>query len=280
MTAEAAADPPVRPGCEARIVWHGAAEGRPKAKTDLSVVYIHGFSASPEETRPVPDRVAEALGANLYFARLTGHGQGGAAMGRATLAAWQTDVKNALQIGRGIGRKVLVMGCSTGSTVATLAALDAVDLAGVIHMAPNFAMASRLTQWLIDAPGVGRWGPWIMGAERVIEPINDAHTQYWATRYPTNAVIPLAEAVRAVRKANLGRITVPALFLYCEEDKIVSPAAIRAVAARWGGKTAEHVVTMGPGDDANGHVIAGDVFSPGQTDGVVQVMLDWAERAL
>jgi len=65
--------PDIVPGTEKRIIWHG----KPHQKTPVSIVYLHGFSASSEEIRPVPDQVAQSLGANLYFARLTGHGRSG-----------------------------------------------------------------------------------------------------------------------------------------------------------------------------------------------------------
>ena len=44
----------ILPGLEKQIVW----AGDPGAKTPLTVVYFHGFSASANEIRPVPDRVA------------------------------------------------------------------------------------------------------------------------------------------------------------------------------------------------------------------------------
>lgn len=273
---EAAASPTVRPGCEARIVWDGASA----TQTDIALVYVHGFSASPEELRPVPDLLAKALGANIYFARLTGHGQGGAAMATATYDAWRRDVDHALEVGRALGRRTLLMGCSTGCTLNTLAAASGAELAGVIHMSPNYAMASKLVQWLLDAPGAMTWGPWLMGKERVFEPRNDAHEAYWTTRYPSRAVKPMADAIRAVRASKLGTITAPAMFAYAEEDQIVSPAEIRRVMSRWGGPVKSHVVALNEGDDENGHVIAGDVFSPSQTAGVAQVLIDWANEAL
>lgn len=46
------------PGTEKQIFWAGEAG----ARTPLSIVYLHGFSATLGEIRPVPDRVAAALG--------------------------------------------------------------------------------------------------------------------------------------------------------------------------------------------------------------------------
>ena len=49
------------PGTVKQVIWAGAAG----VKTPLAVVYLHGFSASLAEVRPVADQVAKSLGANL-----------------------------------------------------------------------------------------------------------------------------------------------------------------------------------------------------------------------
>ena len=46
----------IRDGCAKRIDW---AQGR--AKTPISVVFVHGFSASCGELWPLPDLVAKEL---------------------------------------------------------------------------------------------------------------------------------------------------------------------------------------------------------------------------
>ncbi len=110
-----AAFPDIKPNNEKRIVWAGAAGQR----TPWAVVYIHGFSASRLETAPMTDMVAKALGANTFYTRLTGHGRPGPAMGEATVQDWLADAQEALRIGQTLGDKVLVISCSTGSTLAT-----------------------------------------------------------------------------------------------------------------------------------------------------------------
>ena len=97
------------PGTEAQIIWAGE-EG---AQTDIVVLYVHGFSATSEEIRPVPDRVAEGLGANLIFARLPGHGRTGAAMAEPRAGDWLDEVEVMLRLARGIGDRVVVIGTST-----------------------------------------------------------------------------------------------------------------------------------------------------------------------
>lgn len=76
LAAQEAEVPHLCKGCEKRIIWAQA----PAAKTTYCVLYIHGFSATGEELRPLPDMIAQGLGANIYFTCLTGHGQNGDAM--------------------------------------------------------------------------------------------------------------------------------------------------------------------------------------------------------
>lgn len=82
--------PGIREGLAKEIIW---ADPAAKAKTPLAIIYIHGFSASKGEVRPLPDKVAAALGANLFYTRLTGHGQDGAAMATASVNAWVSTLR-------------------------------------------------------------------------------------------------------------------------------------------------------------------------------------------
>ncbi|MFM7855234.1 MAG: alpha/beta hydrolase, partial [Flammeovirgaceae bacterium] len=52
----------IKPDNEARIIWHDST----KQKTDYSLVYIHGFSASQEEGDPVHINFAKKFRCNLY----------------------------------------------------------------------------------------------------------------------------------------------------------------------------------------------------------------------
>ena len=61
---------PLQPGVGSCVRW---ASGRGVA-TELAVVFLHGWSTSPEEIDPVDTELARRLGANLVRLRLTGHG--------------------------------------------------------------------------------------------------------------------------------------------------------------------------------------------------------------
>ncbi len=102
------------PGTERRIVWVDPGDPAP---TELAVVYLHGFSATHRETASLTERVAASLDANAYLTRLTGHGRPGRALGRARAEHWFRDTAEAVEIGRRIGRRVVLLGVSTGGAL-------------------------------------------------------------------------------------------------------------------------------------------------------------------
>jgi alpha-beta hydrolase superfamily lysophospholipase len=284
-TAELTADPAILaereasfddivPGAEARVVW----AGEPGEVTRWAVLYLHGFSASSEEIRPVPDRVAEALGANLVFNRLPGHGRTPEAMGEATATEWIDDTDLMLDIARTVGDRVLVIATSTGGTLAAYAATEAdmaVDVAGIVFVSPNFALAEptgRVLQW----PFAGLIAETLLGPERGFEPINEAQATYWTEWHPTMAVVRMGAIMREVRLRDLSQARMPALFVFSDDDQVVSPPATRRVAERWGGSAQLAPQTLpSEGVDPSAHVIAGDIVSPAMTDAVTAQILDW-----
>ena len=128
--------PDIKPGNAKGIVWNSASHER----TPWAVVYIHGFSASRLETAPVTDLVAKALGANVFYTRLAGHGRAGPAMAEATPQDWMADAIEAVRIGQTLGERVLVISCSTGSTLASWLATspDGSHVAAPAFISPNF----------------------------------------------------------------------------------------------------------------------------------------------
>jgi len=267
--------PDIVPGVAKRIVWAGA----PGDRTALAVIYIHGFSATSEEIRPVPDEVAKALGANLFFTRLAGHGRGSASMAEPVAGDWIEDMAEAMAIGRRLGERVLVIATSTGATLAAVAATDAVlakDMAGIVLISPNFRLNTAAAV-VLDMPLARWWGPVVAGDTQTFNNLTAEQAKYWTTSYPTTALFPMAALSRLARGLDYGVARMPALFLYSAEDKVIDPDAIQPVIAAWGGPVTQEVRQMQAGDDPFAHVIAGEMLSPGQTEPVTAVILAWAQ---
>lgn len=264
----------ITPGTEKRVIWR---DGFKEQRTPVSVLYVHGFSATSEEIRPVPDQVAEALGANLVFTRLRGHGRSGGAMAEATVNDWMMDLAEGLAAARQVGDRVVVIATSTGATLMTAAALDvemSQDVAAMIFVSPNYGINNSLAP-LLTLPAARYWLPPLAGQQRSFPARNAGHETFWTNSYPSIAVLPMAALVDTVMNMNVSQVDVPALFWISTSDRVVRPDLTVGIAGRWGGSVDIQTVTLGDDDDPNSHVIAGDIMSPGQTDVAVSGFLKW-----
>lgn len=263
------------PTTEKEIIW----AGEKGAKTPLAVVYIHGFSATKFEIRPVPDQVAKALNANLFFTRLAGHGRGSAAMAEPDAGDWITDLREALAIGRRLGDRVLVISTSTGGTLAAIAATDpdmSKDVAGMVFVSPNFGI-DKTASFILNLPLVRYWGPVVAGEERSFDTRNADHQRLWTTRYPTVSTIPMEALVQEALTLDYTQAIPPALFIYAADDRVVQPTVTAEIAAKWGAASETYHPTLTDTDDPYHHVIAGDIMSPDQTAPTVARILEWAK---
>ncbi|WP_171126473.1 MULTISPECIES: carboxylesterase [unclassified Ruegeria] len=264
------------PGVEKRVTWQ---DGFKERRTPVSVLYLHGFSASSEEIRPVPDMVADALGANLVYTRLQGHGRSSEAMADGTASGWMQDLAEGLAAARAVGDQVVVISTSTGGTLAAAAAVDedlSRDLAGIVFVSPNFGVNTP-GAWIPGLPWARDWLPVLMGDTRDVSGPDPEKNLYWSTTYPWEAVVPMTVLVDAVNRLDFSGAKVPALFWYSDDDQVVRPDITHEVAAAWGAPSTTELVTMGPGDDPASHVVAGRLMSPGQTDATVAGILNWLE---
>ena len=269
--------PGIRPGLAKEIVW---ADPAAKAKTHVALVYIHGFSASKGELRPLPDKLAAALGANLFFTRLAGHGRNGAAMAEASVNDWIDDYAEAIAIGRMIGDKVVVVASSTGAALATWGATDpplARDVAAMVLISPNYRIGA-FGAFLLTWPWGAEIAEALVGKERSFTPLNPLHERYWTSRYPTRATLPVAALTVLARSAPVEGIRIPAIFVFSDADQVVRADVTREVAARWGGP--HELLAVGKNGDPSSHVIAGDALSPSTTDALSDAILVFLRRFL
>ena len=103
----------LRPNIEKKIIW----SDKPSNKTKISLVFIHGFSATRAELSPVIEMLGKELNANIFFTRLKGHGLDGQSLAEASFDDWMIDTKEAIDIGNVIGDKLILIGCSTGCSL-------------------------------------------------------------------------------------------------------------------------------------------------------------------
>jgi len=264
----------LRPGTAKGIVW----ANNEKKRTPWSVVYIHGFSATRMETAPLADEVAKAMGANLFYTRLTGHGLPGAAMGRATTQEWLADTLEAVRVGEALGEKVLVISCSTGSTLATWQGTspEAAKVSAHVFISPNFGLKNKLSE-LVN----GHWGHQIAFAvtgDTISYTTTDPRESVaWTTTYPTQAIFPMLALVKKVRDSDLTSFNTPVLVLYSAADQTVDPQQIKQVFARLGSKqkTIEPVIYS---QSLGQHVLAGQIRDPQAVQPMAKFVTDWVNQ--
>ncbi len=240
------------------------------ARTPWSVVYLHGFSATRQETAPVSELVAQALGANLFETRLKGHGLPGDSLGAVSAQEWLADAVEAMEVARRLGDSVLVIGTSTGGTLgvwlATLPAEERRALAALALISPNFGPKDEKAA-LLTLP----WANVILPRfipQREWTARNDEQRRFWTVKYPSTALFPMQALVENVRGRSLEGYNVPTLVFYHVGDTVVD--AVRT--KRWLDALAmetlapvEQVLVI-PTEGEDGHVIAGRIVAPSQTN--------------
>ena len=266
----------IKEGVAKKIIW----DNEINTKTPISIVYIHGFTASSEEVRPLPDKIASDLNANLFFTRLTGHGRNPSAMELCSIPNWIRDLHEAIEIGSRIGEKVILLSSSTGGTISVTSALDkklSQKILGYIFISPNFGINNKFAG-MISWPFSEYWLKLILGKKMKHKPRNDLNKKYWTMSYPTNALIPMAKLVREVNKKDYSTVKKPALFYFSMEDKVVNPHKIKEFITKWGGNSTTKIVKLSNKDDKFSHVLAGDIISPNQTDHAKKTMVNWIKN--
>jgi len=264
----------IKSGTEKTIIWANSS----KTKTPLSIVYLHGYSASRQESAPLSDELASKLGANLFYTRLSGHGRSNAAMAESTVNDWLNDTMEALEMGKRLGDKVIMMGSSTGATLETwLAELPNTDaVLAYILMSPNYAPRDSNSE-VLTLPWAQQFVPFIVGPEYSWKPQNPEHAKYWTHSYPSTALVTMMGLVKFVRDSDLQSIQKPILVIYSPNDQVVNSDETKRRVAQIGSAIKEVDLIEDSGNPEN-HILAGDILAPKNTQKVEELILDFVSR--
>ena len=222
----------LKPDNEARIVW---AEPSTRAKTEYAIVYLHGFSASQEEGNPVHRYIARKYGCNLYLSRLAEHGIDTVeAMVNLTADNYWASAQQALAIGRQLGNKVILMGTSTGGTLALqLAATYPDQVAALVLMSPNIAINDP-NAWLLN----DHWGLQIAhlvtGSPYIKDTVDHGpvYPQYWYPKYRSEAAVALEELLETtMNKPLFEKVKQPVGMFYFYKDETHQDSVVKVSAA-------------------------------------------------
>ena len=220
----------LKPDNEARVVWADSSRKR----TPYVIVYLHGFSASQGEGDPVHRYIAKRYGCNLFLSRLAEHGiDTSEAMINLTADNYWTSAQQALAIGKQLGDKVILMGTSTGGTLALqLAAAYPDQVAALVLMSPNIAINDP-NAWLLN----DHWGLQIAhlvtGSNYIISKVDygPLYRQYWYPKYRSEAVVALEELLETtMNPTTFGQVKQPVGLFYYYKDQVHQDSTVKVSA--------------------------------------------------
>lgn len=258
------------PNTGKRVRWQ-----EPGVRTEFAIVYLHGFSATRQETAPLAEQIADTLQANLFETRLTGHGHTEMPLHAVRAEDWLEDAAEALAIGERLGDKLIVIGTSTGGSLA-LAMSDheaAKTVSNIILLSPNIEPINSTSKWA-TRPGGYLIARIVAGETRSWTPRNDLQERYWSTSYPTNAAIEMMRLVELTQSKLPLNIHPNLLVILSPDDKVVSPVATKSAFEQITAPRKLLVEVQGSQDPSN-HVLAGDILAPESTAKIAATVVDF-----
>ena len=222
----------LKPDNNSRIIW---ANDSVKERTNYSVLYLHGFSASWYEGYPAHEKFAEKFGCNLYIPRLASHGieTEDALIDMTPDHLWES-AKNALMVARNLGKKVIIMSTSTGGTLALKLAADFPEYVdGLILYSPNIRI-NEPGAFVLSKPWGLQIGRKMMGSKYRItnEDFESKDCQYWNCKYRMEAAVYLQKLIDVtMKKETFKRVTAPVFLGYYYKDDDNQDETVKVSAA-------------------------------------------------
>ena len=252
----------IKPNNQAKIIWADSS----KSQTEYALVYLHGFSASQMEGDPVHQNIAKQFHCNLYLARLAEHGIDTTEdLMNLTAEKYWESAKMAYAIGKQIGKKVILMGTSTGGTLALQLASVYPEIAGLILYSPNIEVFNPSAP-LLDNPWGLQIGRAVLKSNYVdIKYKDSAYPKYWNSHYRIEGVVALQNLLEAtMTEATFKKIHQPTLALYYYKDEAHQDNVVKVTAIQ---KMMQQIAT--PANlkmemaipNAGNHVIASPIVS-------------------
>lgn len=268
----------LKPDNQAEIIWADSSH----AQTEYAVVYLHGFSATKEEGNPVHRNFAKSINANLYLSRLADHGVDTIAPMQYFNAdqLWET-AKEAYVIGQRLGKKVILLGTSTGGTLALQLAATYPEVHSLILLSPNIAINDNKA-WMLNNP----WGLQIArlvtgGDERVVTGKTAEYKKYWYTNYKLESVVALQELLESSMNDKLfAKVKQPTLMLYyykseAAQDPVVKVDAMLSMFGKLGTPAAQKEKLALP---KTGHHVIGSAITSKDVTGVENAIREFAKK--
>lgn len=270
----------LKPGNASDIFWF---QDSLKTKTKYSVLYLHGFSASPYEGKELALAFGKKYGCNVYLPRLQDHGRDDInTFLNLTPQNYLQSAKDALDIARILGDSVIVISCSTGATLGLILAAEGEKIHSHLMYSPNIAIADKSSVFLMY-PWGKQIGKLVLGGDHNVLKYSDEQKKYWNETYHINGLTTLQYLLdNYMNQETLKKVTHPVLLAYYykdskNQDPVVSVDAMLKMYDNI--TTAENKKWKKAFPDAGSHMMISSLFS-NQMDDITQFTYDYAEKVL
>ncbi len=270
----------LKPRNASQIIWADSIR-----KTPWSIVYLHGFSASPMEGNPTHKTIAEMFGMNLYLPRIAGHGiDSRESFSDLTPEMMINSAKEALVIGKMIGERVILMSCSTGGTYSIYLAAYHPDLIDALVLySPNIRLYNKLAS-LVTGPWGLELARAVEGDYRVIsDNIGTEKELYTTSEYRIEGVLALQRLLEeTMTPATFEKVIVPYYLGYYykdveNQDKVVSTKAMQEFSEL--SSTPDELKRLVAFPNVGNHVITSSLHSQ-DYEGVIESTVNYFQEVL
>jgi alpha-beta hydrolase superfamily lysophospholipase len=219
----------MNPRCRLQLMTHGA-------RTERCVVLVHGYSACPDQFHELGERFF-ARGDNVLIAPLPHHGLADrmttehARLTAEELASYADEV---VDLARGLGARVIMMGISAGGTTTAWAAQHRADLDLAVLISPVFGFRQVPTSLTAAAMNFYSWRPnafaWWDPARRADTTGSPSYPRYSTSALAQTLRLGLATRALAGHERPAARRIVVVLNA---NDRAVNNALTAEVVDRW-----------------------------------------------
>ena len=253
----------LKPGNEAKIVW---ANPEQKAKTRISMLYLHGFGASHREGSPVNIDLARRFGCNIFMARLSEHGveRGENNFLNFTADNFVESGERALHVAKQLGDSVVVVATSAGAALGLFLASRHPEIKSVITYSPCIEIFKSEAKLM-----AGPWGlqlaHFVSGKEHNDWIMKEGQKGFWTNHQRFEGILQFATFLKyGMTQETFSKIKCPVFLGYyyldeAHQDDVVSVPAMLKMYEQLG--TPNALKRKKAFENANTHVIASDITS-------------------
>ena len=202
----------------------------PQTECKTGVLLLHGLLSTPAELREFGNDLCEQ-GYGVMGVRIAGHGTSPHDLAGLSWNDWLASVVRGHKILSAFCERVVVIGFSTGATLAlAFAASNPEKLAGVAAVSPAIKLRDKKSSLIPFVQGINKAASWITNKEGLLE-FTDNDPEHPEINYrstPVSAIGNLLNLSEHTLK-EAGKISAPARIIQGDDDPVVDPDGAKLV---------------------------------------------------